>query len=231
MSTFATTGTLQHIRFKTANGEIKGHVSKVQGRAVKVTPHAQVNAQIKSVVTIGKEDLNGAEATRADLVLGAFKGLDSLLSSPFVRKIFFPNYPLDTLKWPELPTTQPKIDFTYRPLNTSQTRAVERCLSNKEEDRHVVIVVSSAFPLSCPFSRRAAGTSRYWEDHRDRRCSSEQGRRGRLKHSLGHRTIERRSQERCGETSRLRFLGLQAPRLEGFPFRLVSSSGCKTLIG
>ena len=128
--------------FKTDKGDVKGHVSKVQGKAVKVTPRAQVTAQIKSVVTIGKEELTGAEATRASLILDAFKGSNSLLSSPFVRKILFPDYPLHTLKWPELPTTKPKIDFAYRPLNASQKKAVERCLSNKEEDRHVVIIVS-----------------------------------------------------------------------------------------
>ena len=118
-------------------------MSNVQGRAVKVTPHAQFTAKIKSVVTIGKDGLTGAEASRAGLILDAFKGSESLLSSPFVRKIFFPGYPLDTLKWPKLPATQPTINFTYRPLNDSQRKAVERCLSNKEEDRHVVIVVST----------------------------------------------------------------------------------------
>jgi Cdc6-like AAA superfamily ATPase len=55
------------------------------------------------------------------------------------------------LKWPELPTSQPKINFTYRQLNISQRKAVEKCLSNKEEDRHVVIVVSST-PSFSPLS-------------------------------------------------------------------------------
>jgi hypothetical protein len=59
---------------------IKGHVSKVQGRAVKVTPHSQFTAKIKSVVTVGKEELNGAEASRANLILDAFKG--QIPSSP-----------------------------------------------------------------------------------------------------------------------------------------------------
>ncbi|KAF9647978.1 hypothetical protein BDM02DRAFT_3144973, partial [Thelephora ganbajun] len=119
-------------------GEIRGHVSKVQGKAVKVTPQTQfaATAKIRSVVTIGKDQLTGAEASRADLILNAFKGGESLLSSPFVRKIFFPGHPLHALKWPKLPTTQPEIVFTYRDLNESQRKAVERCLSNKEEDRH-----------------------------------------------------------------------------------------------
>ena len=93
------------------------------------------------MVTVGKDEPTGAEATRAGLILGAFKGSDSLFTSPFVRKVFFPNYPLHTLKWPELPTTQPEIGFTYRPLNKSQRKAVEKCLSNQEADRQVVIVV------------------------------------------------------------------------------------------
>ena len=141
---------LQRIRLKTDKGDIKGHVSKVQGRAVKVTPHSQFTAKIKSVVTVGKDALTGAETSRADLILDTFKGQGPLLSSPFVRKIFFPGYLLHTLKWPPLPMSRPMINFTYRPLNLSQRRAVEKCLSNKEEDRHVVVVVSStsSFPSS-----------------------------------------------------------------------------------
>lgn len=147
----------QHIRFKTDEGEIKGHVSNVQGRAVKVTPHAQVTTKINSVVTIGKGELTGSEVSRADLILDAFKGSDLVLSSPFVRKIFFPSFPFNTLKWPKLPDTQPKIDFTYRELNTSQRKAVEKCLSNKEEDRHVIIVVSPTFSFSFRISRWVQG--------------------------------------------------------------------------
>ena len=143
---------LQHIRFDTDQGQIRGHVKKVQGRAVKVAPHTQFTAKIKSVVTIGKDDLTGAEASRAALILDAFKGYDSILSSPFVRKIFFPDFPFHTLKWPEFPTTQPQLKFAYRELNGSQRRAVQKCLSNKEEDRHVVIVVSSTSSLSFLFS-------------------------------------------------------------------------------
>jgi regulator of nonsense transcripts 1 len=152
-------------------------VSHVQGRAVKVTPHKKVTAKIKSVITIGKEELTGAEASRAGLILEAFKGSDSLLSSPFVRKIFFPNFPLHTLKWPNLPKSQPKNTFTHRPLNVSQQKAVERCLSNKEVDRHVVVVVSPTSWFSLPISRRVLGAARDWEDHCDRRHCSEQGRR------------------------------------------------------
>ena len=122
-------------------------MKRVQGRAVKIGANVQPTANIESVATIGKEGLTVAEASRAALVRDAVKGSDSLLSSPFVRKIFFPGYPLNTLKWPRLPTTQPTINFTYRELNDSQCKAVERCLSNKEEDRHVVIVVSTTSPF------------------------------------------------------------------------------------
>lgn len=122
-------------------------MSSVQGRAVKVTPHSQFSARIKSVVTIGKDDPTGAEANRANLILETFKGSDCLLSSPFVRKIFFPKFPLHTLQWPQLPATQPEINFTFRQLNQSQQTAVEKCLNNKERDRQVVIVVSSTLPL------------------------------------------------------------------------------------
>ena len=141
---------IQHIRLNTDQGEFKGHVKKVQGKAVQVTPHAQfiATAKITSVVTIGKEELTGAQTSRADLTLDAFKGGDALLSTPFVRKIFFPEYPLQKLKWPALPTTQPKIASSSRQLNPSQERALEKCLSNKEEDRLVVIIVGPASSLS-----------------------------------------------------------------------------------
>ena len=144
-------------------------MKKVDGKAVKVAPHAKFTAKIKSIVTIGKEELNGAETSRANLILETFKGRDPLLSSPFVRKIFFPGYDLDTLKWPELPTSEPKLEFTYRPLNKSQRKAVEKCLSNNEEDRHVIVVVSPSPSFSRLLSPSASGTARDRQDHGDRR--------------------------------------------------------------
>jgi hypothetical protein len=39
------------------------------------------------------------DPTCANLVPDAFKGSDSLLSSPFVRTIFFPDYPLPLRSW------------------------------------------------------------------------------------------------------------------------------------
>ena len=154
---------------------------------------------IQSVITIGKEQPTIAEATRAILVLNAFKGQDSLLSSPFVRKIFFPRYPLHTLKWPPLPMSQPNIEFAYRQLNGSQRKAVEKCLSNQEEDRHVVIVVSSTPSFPRLVSRRVSGAARDREDHCNRRCRSNYNRRTQFKYSLDCRPFERCSQERCRE--------------------------------
>ena len=207
----------QHIHFKTDKGDFKGHVSGVSGKAARVIPYSQFNAQIKSVITVGKEQLNDAEATRASLVLDAFRGGDSLLSSPFVRKLFFPGYPLHTLKWPQLPTSQPEIEFTYRQLNESQRMAVEKCLSNEEEDRHVVIVVSSTPSFPPLVSRRVLGAARNWKDHCDRCRPSQQDRRALFKYSLDYCPFERRGQERCREIGRIRIHGFQAPRLEGFP--------------
>ena len=205
-------------------------MKRVKGKAVRVVPHAKFNAKIRSVVTVGKEELTLAEATRASLVLDAFEGSDSLLSSPFVRKIFFPNYPLHKLKWPELPGTWPEIDFTYRELNESQRKAVEKSLSNKEEDRHVVIVVSSIPSFYFPLSRWVSGAARDRQNHCNCRCCSEHGQRAQIKYSLGHCTIKRRDQERSGEICRIRLLGLQAPRLNGVLLRLVSLSDQKTLV-
>lgn len=153
---------IQHIQLSTDHGEIKGHVRKARGRAVKVIPHAQIiaSAKITSVVTIGKEALTEAESSRAGLILDAFKGGNILLTCPFVRKIFFPGYNLETLKWPDLPKTQPNISFTYRPLNESQQRAVKKCLSGEEEDRHVVVIVSPASLSSWFSSQWVPGATR-----------------------------------------------------------------------
>jgi hypothetical protein len=68
---------------------IKGHVSKVQGRAVKATPHSHFTAQIKSVV---KEQL-GVEVTRENLILKAFKGQDSLPTDPVRTEHFLSRIP------------------------------------------------------------------------------------------------------------------------------------------
>ena len=146
---------LQHLRFETDQGRFKGYAKEVKGKSVKAIPQGQFceTAKISSVVTVGKEGLSRPGIFRANLVLSAFKGSDTLLSSPFVRKIFFPDYPLSTLKWPKLPTTQPNVSFTHRELNEAQKKAVEKCLSNKEEDRHVVIVVSSISQFPCLPSR------------------------------------------------------------------------------
>ena len=72
-----------------------------------------------------------------------------------------------------MPPTQQKVNFTYRQLNTSQRKAVEKCLSNSEEDRHVVIIVSQT--LSFPFPsliQRVSGSAGYREDNRNRRNGS-----------------------------------------------------------
>ena len=199
-------------------------MKEVSGKSVKVTPRTTFSetAKIFSVATVGKEGLSQPEVIRASLVLSAFKGSDALVSSPFVRKIFFPDYPLSTLKWPELPTTQPNVNFTHLELNEAQKMAVEKCLSNKEEDRHVVIVVGSISGFPYVTSRRLLGTARDRQDHGNRSRYSEQGQRTQIKYNLGHRTVKCCSQERCGETGGIRFRGFQGPRLERFPFRLVS---------
>ena len=162
----------QHIRFKTDQGKIKGHVRDVTGKAVTVSSYSQFpsTAQITSVATIGKEGLTDAGSSRAGLILMTFQGRDVLLSSPFVRKIFFPEHPLDNLKWPQLPLTQPNVNFTYRQLNTSQRKAVEKCLSNSEEDRHVVIIVSQTPLLPSPYLiLSVSGATGYREDDCNRR--------------------------------------------------------------
>jgi hypothetical protein len=69
-------------------------VKGVSGKSVEVAPKTKFSetAKIEYVVTVGKEGLTIAGTSRASLVLGAFEGAGALLSSPFVRKIFFPDF-------------------------------------------------------------------------------------------------------------------------------------------
>lgn len=142
-STCWLTHELQHLRFETDQGNFKGYARGVSGKSVQATPGFSETATVISVTTIGKEGLTNAGASRASLVLSAFKGANTLLSSPFVRKIFFPDYPSYKFQWPPRSGTQPRINFTHRPLNGSQLVAVQKCISNNKKNRHVVIVVSS----------------------------------------------------------------------------------------
>ena len=132
---------------------MKGHVRRVRGKAAVVAADFEFNptATIRSVITIGKGPLTAAKMTRANLVLDAFEGGDSLLSSPFVRKIFFPDHPIHMLEWPKLPAALPVIEFTRIRLNDAQERAVEKCSSNEEKDRHVVIIVRTDPGFACHF--------------------------------------------------------------------------------
>ncbi|KAF9786645.1 hypothetical protein BJ322DRAFT_1184348 [Thelephora terrestris] len=112
--------------------DLKAHASKIASgslrtstsvsKLTKANSKVAETAKIEYVVTVGKEGLTIAGTSRASLVLGAFEGAGALLSSPF------------------MPKTQPKINFTYRPLNAPQRKAGEKCLSNEEEDRRVVVV-------------------------------------------------------------------------------------------
>jgi regulator of nonsense transcripts 1 len=127
---------------ETPNGKVSGRAIQVRGKTAKISVSKKVDGgAIRSITTVGKEDLTCAEKQRSLIVLDAFQGSAYLLSSPFVQSIFFPPLPANKLKWPEPflgPT--PTIDFPYRPLDDSQRKAVDFCLSMKKESRIGLIV-------------------------------------------------------------------------------------------
>lgn len=209
----------------TDQGIMEGCVERAKGKSVRIVPQTgdfDTTAVIRFVTTVGKEGLTTAGKSRANLVLVTFQGSDVLLTSPFVRMVFFPDFPLYELDWPELPPFEPSINLAHLSLNVGQIEAIEKCLSNEEDDRLVVVIVSSITRLLLLFSRRVSGTSGYRQDYRDRGCNSQQDRSRRIKYYLGYCTVECRGQERCGEISRVRFQGFQNPCIRGLPLRMVS---------
>ncbi|KZP11024.1 hypothetical protein FIBSPDRAFT_195553 [Athelia psychrophila] len=107
-----------------------GRATKVDGRAatIKLRGNFQGN-RIKEIWTVGKEDPTGAEALRAAIILKGLQQRNTILTQPFVQSIWLPN---ERITWPPRQVTRAtQIHFPYRPLNTSQTRAVAEIISNK----------------------------------------------------------------------------------------------------
>lgn len=90
-------------------------------------------SSIASVTTVGREDPTQAEASRSDIVLMALQGRISILKHSFTKRIWLPN---EALSWADSPAFRSPISIrSSRPLNPSQTKAVNLILSTNDADR------------------------------------------------------------------------------------------------
>ncbi|KAG6326048.1 hypothetical protein ID866_13041, partial [Astraeus odoratus] len=130
----------QFLEIETQQGSrIKAHTRKVDGRQAEIEVQGSVTGDnIKSITTVGKADLTPAEAAREKAILETLKGESSLSSQPFFKTIWLPR---DTPSWPptNLPDCSKQIYCSDLNLNTVQEAAVEKILSNSDENRTVLI--------------------------------------------------------------------------------------------
>jgi regulator of nonsense transcripts 1 len=120
---------------------IAGNTKKVNGRGVQVatTKSMASAASIVSVKTFGREKATNLESTRHQLLANVLRGTVTILTNPFVQAIFFPQDP--KTQWsPSSRRLAPRsVVQPSRPLNVSQTKAVEAIIST--EDRHRVVLI------------------------------------------------------------------------------------------
>ena len=122
----------------TSKKNVAGRARQVEGRSAQVSVDGSVSGEIASVSTIGKEDMNPAEAARQEIILHVLQSRISLLSQPFFQHIWLPH---ERTSWPEQQggTLDPHIYFPGRSLNPSQEMAVEKIMSSDDDNRVVMI--------------------------------------------------------------------------------------------
>ncbi|KAI6108081.1 P-loop containing nucleoside triphosphate hydrolase protein [Pisolithus sp. B1] len=119
--------------------QMRGRAIHVNGREAQIEVMGSLHDdKIKSVTTIGKEDLTFAETCRENVISAILREESTLLSHPFVRAIWFPGH---QVWWLPSSHLKPKIPICCANLeiNPSQERAVEKILSAENADRLVLI--------------------------------------------------------------------------------------------
>ncbi|KAI9574014.1 P-loop containing nucleoside triphosphate hydrolase protein [Boletus coccyginus] len=118
-----------------APSRVMGRARQVDGRSANISLNRPVRGnKILSVTTIGKENPTNAESTRQDIILKALQHNTNILANPFFRALWLPE---ERPVWPEFEREVPPVYFPR--LNSSQHAAVERILSDQDDDRIVVI--------------------------------------------------------------------------------------------
>lgn len=115
-----------------------GQAFKVNGRNAQINVSGPVQGEkIQSVTTIGKDNLTCAESARQDIVLGTLQHKTTILSNPFFQVLWLRRERVVWLK-SKGQRGAPSVHFP-RGLNTSQDTAVRRILSDKDDDRIVMV--------------------------------------------------------------------------------------------
>lgn len=115
---------------------------EVTGRQTKITVGGSRVSfdMIKSAETVGREEPNAAEASRAKLMLSALQNGVSLSENHFIGTIWGLSKATAFCPTTVSAMLTPAIYFpSKRELNTSQSTAVSRILSNKVAERVVLI--------------------------------------------------------------------------------------------
>jgi primosomal protein N' len=117
-----------------------GRTTRVNGRSATITLQTKPQqGQIHLVKTIGKEFPTYAEVMRSSVVMKALQRDGNIMNSPFVRRMWLPN---ETVTWhgtPSLPLPVSLYSPGTRALNSSQEKAINIILSNKDADRVALI--------------------------------------------------------------------------------------------
>ncbi|KAG6862498.1 hypothetical protein C0995_000045 [Termitomyces sp. Mi166 len=122
----------------TSNKAVSAKVTKVTGRAASLDLHGHLHGEIHSVTTVGRESLTRAEEIRDQIALGVLTLSNHIMQHPFVQRIWLPS---KKVSWANTPSSflPVAINFSGRPLNLSQTQAVNAILSNKDAHRVTLI--------------------------------------------------------------------------------------------
>ncbi|KAG2339333.1 hypothetical protein BDR05DRAFT_977761 [Suillus weaverae] len=133
----------QVIQIETMVGDkrtmVTGRAKQIDGKQAHINIDGEVHASSKvlTVTTVGKGDLTAAESYKEDVVLKALQGTITLTEHPFFCSIWAPSL---NVSWPSQDTSiTPVIDYPDSKLNSSQSVAVERIISQSDTDRVLLI--------------------------------------------------------------------------------------------
>ncbi|TFY79101.1 hypothetical protein EWM64_g4914 [Hericium alpestre] len=115
----------------------EGRTVDVQGRAATINLETPLSGTEVSVWTVGKDPLTRAQAKRQRIIWGAFHMNNGFLSNFFVAAIWLSKALPVGLRPSALPPP-PSIRFS-KDINPSQEAAIERILSDADEDAMAVI--------------------------------------------------------------------------------------------
>ncbi|KAF8554478.1 P-loop containing nucleoside triphosphate hydrolase protein [Imleria badia] len=126
------------IEGKEATSQVMGRTRKVNGRSARINVNGPVQGEkILSVTTIGKDNPTFSESTRRGIILETLQQKTTILLNPFFQTLWLPK---ERPVWPKSKGQRGALSVhSSRDLNASQHAAVRRILSDKDNDRLVMI--------------------------------------------------------------------------------------------